>query len=130
MARAACCQAGSPAAIADRQLSIIQSRPGPIWSFSKAAWPRSKLRIASKRFDPASDVSRSPAKAVIFRAASALSMAKRRCRSAYRTESTATATSDAATTEAVASTARFRRASFRSRYHADGGHASTGSSAR
>src|SRR5262249_25007898 len=31
------------------------------------------------------------------------------------------------TTAAVASTARFRRADFRSRYHADGGPASTGS---
>ena len=34
------------------------------------------------------------------------------------------------TTDAVASTALFRRANLRKRYHADGGHACTGSSAR
>ncbi len=36
LARAACCQPGSPAATAERQLSTIQSRPGPVCPFSKA----------------------------------------------------------------------------------------------
>ena len=35
-----------------------------------------------------------------------------------------------ATTEAVINAALLRRANFRNRYHADGGHASTGSSCK
>src|SRR5262249_38916292 len=56
---------------------IIQCSPGPIWSSSKAAWPRSKLRFARTWFDRDSrpDVCRAYAREITATATSAAATA-------------------------------------------------------
>ena len=51
LARATCLPASSPASAAIRSDSTVQSIPTPTCPFSKAAWPRSRSSIASRRFD-------------------------------------------------------------------------------
>ena len=56
LARATRFQSSAPASFAFRSASTVQSIPSPTWPVSKAAWPRSKFRIASRRSDSDSAV--------------------------------------------------------------------------
>ena len=136
LARATCCQASSPASAAIRSDSTVQSIPSPICPFSKAAWPRSKFSIASRRFDSDSAVLRSAARpsAPLSFSRSLASRAIRwfasACRRRRAGTCTATATSAAAATPIDAASPGFRRHHRASRSAAETRRARIGRSSR